>query len=1094
VVQAVCREKFILVLLPGYKVAGYGKAYKHTGKQKKNAKTQPRLLAAGHHQCRHHLIYMLGYRFLIFFCSSHNRRSRRYNNNKMAIFLLKMILFYINTVFVETFLYLNKPFAVSYCLFKSKQYTGMRMKNNYHYPFKCSALLLLAFICCYSHSYAQIAVVDNQTAVALAQKLVGTGVIVTNPTLTCAGASNGIFVTTSSNLGLDSGVILCNGHSVGTPSVPGANSPGTMFASQSMNTPGDTDLTNLAANGQQGHDACILEFDFVPAGDTIKFDYVFGSEEYTSYTCTQFNDVFGFFISGPGFPARRDIALVPGTLIPVAVNSVNNGPTGGGMLATCQAMGPGSPFSAYYRNNSLGTTVVYDGLTTVLTAIARVTPCQTYHLKLGVEDLSDGAFDSGVWLRAGSLNSISTAINSVGGGGLLAPVPYCVRGCLPGKFILRRPHPKTTPLTIKFAIQGTAANGVDYTTIADSVVIQPNDSTAVVNIFGLPIAATGPKTVKLFVYSPYSCSGNATPIIDSATLTIYDSLYEKIISHDTAICRYKSVQINTLVDSLLTLQWTPALGLSDPTIANPIASPSVTTTYTLVGTLAQSGCTPAVAQTTITVYQPPVVTVTPLSRIICLGDTIHFNATVSPANQTYHFKWGPSTFLSNDSIPNPINIPTTSINYILAVNPNAQGCTAYDTIRVRVLPADFTLNNHDTAICKGATVSISASGDPAFTYTWTPSTGVANDSVLVTSIKPDTSMVYSVRSSFPGCTDKVHSFAIDVQPNAIVVAGADRKVCEWDTLHMHPTVVPKWYQHYKYSWTPARDIDQPNAAGGVTFIGDTTVTLIYTVTTPAGCKGADSIHILVHPGNFGLLISASDTSICPNDSVHIIAAGAKSYAWHPGTFFNDSNSATPIVKPLATGDYTSILTDSSGCHDTLMVHLSVHPGAVVNLGADSVTIYPGESYQLSATGNCSSYSWFPPLGLSAANISDPVANPGVNTMYIVTGATEWGCTAIDSIEVLSDPNTLLALPNAFAPGNGTNNQLKIIKRGIASLNYFRIFNRWGVQVFSTHNIDDGWDGTYNGTPQPLGVYIYMVEAVTNTGIVFTKQGNITLLR
>jgi gliding motility-associated-like protein len=75
-----------------------------------------------------------------------------------------------------------------------------------------------------------------------------------------------------------------------------------------------------------------------------------------------------------------------------------------------------------------------------------------------------------------------------------------------------------------------------------------------------------------------------------------------------------------------------------------------------------------------------------------------------------------------------------------------------------------------------------------------------------------------------------------------------------------------------------------------------------------------------------------------------------------------------------------------------------------------------------------------------------------------------------------------------------NNEFKIIKRGIANLNYFRIFNRWGNMVFETTNIDEGWDGTYKGVPQNIGVFVYQVQAVTQSGKIFTKQGNVTLLR
>jgi gliding motility-associated-like protein len=166
---------------------------------------------------------------------------------------------------------------------------------------------------------------------------------------------------------------------------------------------------------------------------------------------------------------------------------------------------------------------------------------------------------------------------------------------------------------------------------------------------------------------------------------------------------------------------------------------------------------------------------------------------------------------------------------------------------------------------------------------------------------------------------------------------------------------------------------------------------------------------------------------------------------------------------------------------------------VVGLG-DSTTIYPGESYQIIDQTNCTFFSWFPPQGLSNATISNPLASPEISTKYYVLASNEWGCAAYDSINIFVDPGALLALPNAFSPGGGANSTLKILKRGVATLNYFRIYDRWGVEVFQTTDIDNGWDGTYKGTAQPVGVYVYVFEALASDGTVFQKQGNVTLLR
>ncbi len=188
-----------------------------------------------------------------------------------------------------------------------------------------------------------------------------------------------------------------------------------------------------------------------------------------------------------------------------------------------------------------------------------------------------------------------------------------------------------------------------------------------------------------------------------------------------------------------------------------------------------------------------------------------------------------------------------------------------------------------------------------------------------------------------------------------------------------------------------------------------------------------------------------------------------------------------------------VATNQYGCTDSATVNVTVYAAAVIDLG-DSVTLYPGESYQINPQTNCVTFAWFPPAGLSSDNVSDPLATPQISTKYIVHGETSWGCFAVDSLIITIDPTALLAIPNAFTPGNGPNNEFKIIKRGIATLNYFRVFDRWGVKVFETTNIDQGWDGTYKGTPQPFDVYVYEVSAITSTGTQFVKHGNVTLIR
>src|SRR5690606_25012361 len=133
-------------------------------------------------------------------------------------------------------------------------------------------------------------------------------------------------------------------------------------------------------------------------------------------------------------------------------------------------------------------------------------------------------------------------------------------------------------------------------------------------------------------------------------------------------------------------------------------------------------------------------------------------------------------------------------------------------------------------------------------------------------------------------------------------------------------------------------------------------------------------------------------------------------------------------------------------------------------------IYPGEQYHLEPGTNCHYFNWFPTNGINALNVADPVFYPEVRTRYFVTARTEQGCILTDSIDVLVE-GTVIDMPNAFVPGKCMVPGCNPAKRGIAELVELSVYNRWGNKVFSTMDIDEGWDGMYNGHPQPVGVYI-----------------------
>ena len=163
--------------------------------------------------------------------------------------------------------------------------------------------------------------------------------------------------------------------------------------------------------------------------------------------------------------------------------------------------------------------------------------------------------------------------------------------------------------------------------------------------------------------------------------------------------------------------------------------------------------------------------------------------------------------------------------------------------------------------------------------------------------------------------------------------------------------------------------------------------------------------------------------------------------------------------------------------------------------------YSEDQIQLSAVLNDStitSYRWRPSRGLDNIRVANPVVTLGAIgevTNYTVETVTDNGCLGEGYVTVKVYKGQDIYVATAFTPnGDGRNDKFIPIPVGIKSLNYFRVFNRWGQLLFQTKQLHDGWDGKFNGAEQASGVYVWMIEAVTDKDKVITKKGTVTLIR
>ena len=358
--------------------------------------------------------------------------------------------------------------------------------------------------------FGQIAVTTGQTAQQLAEFLAGPNITVTNAVLTGSGSSSGQFTGTNSSIGFDSGVILSTGSVLSSPGPN--NQAGT---SENNNAPGTTQMTGLA--GVNTFDAVTLEFDFEVQSSFIQFNYVFASEEYPEYAPpnqSTFNDVFAFFISGPGITGEENIALVPNTTNPVAIDNIN-----------------AVTNSQYYNDNTNGTDIEYDGYTTILEAKRNnLTPCQVYHLKLVIADAGDAAFNSSVFLQENSLvqGLVDVQTQTVNSDNI------ALEGCIKASFTFAYDDISNQDRIIDFIIGGSAVNGVDYQFIDNQLTIVAGDTSATIYVDAFSDGLNEGQETIWIAWQPEACAdydttylyiNDAQPIdftLDEFNLDCYD--------------------------------------------------------------------------------------------------------------------------------------------------------------------------------------------------------------------------------------------------------------------------------------------------------------------------------------------------------------------------------------------------------------------------------------------------------------------------------------------------------------------------------------------------------------------------------------------
>ncbi len=593
-------------------------------------------------------------------------------------------------------------------------------------------------LCCLLISFtlkAQLEITPQTSAQALAQRLVGDGISISNVTISGSPLATGFFRNMGgTQLGLDSGIVLSTGRVLTSGTLYGFNGLQTNFASTTHNTAGDAQLSAIIGNAET-NDAIILEFDFVPLGDTVKFNYVFSSEEYPTFTCSDFNDAFAFFISGPGITGAKNIALIPGTNIPVAINSINDGTDPAPQL--CNDMGPGSPFTQYFVNNTGSLNFTHNGHTTVLTAVSEVVPCQTYHLKIVIADVFDHIYDSGVFLEAKSL--ISTPLHIINANPVSNGDPFVVEGCTAGAIQISRSRSLNFPQTINLTFAGTAVNGTDVLTIPSSVVIAAGDSSVTVPI--TPIADNVAEPLEqLKIYVSYSGCGSVLGFYaDSIIINLKDQLSATtVVQGANCTSSTGSIELTVPPNSGATpYQYSINGGAYQSGNSFTNLAPG---NY-IVNITDSVGCVNSFT-TTVGVVNTLTLNAAPADTSICVGASFVPRVTSNASN----FSWTPSAGVAQGNTLQPTITPG-NLNTQFIVTATEGVCQVKDTISVTVFQGQPANAGPDLSVILGDQVQLQATGAPGATYLWTPSAGLSAANILTPMASPMQTTTYTLTAT-----------------------------------------------------------------------------------------------------------------------------------------------------------------------------------------------------------------------------------------------------------------------------------------------------------------------------------------------------------
>ncbi len=611
-------------------------------------------------------------------------------------------------------------------------------------------------------------------------------------------------------------------------------------------------------------------------------------------------------------------------------------------------------------------------------------------------------------------------------------------------------------------------------------------------------------TVQLTVHDSLGCYNLTTQSIQ-----IYQA-HAQIITSDTTLC----VGIPVVYygsDTIYNYQWN--LGNGQTASTDTVSVTYMNDTSFSVQLIATDihGCIDTTYQQ-VDVQGIDVILSVPDSSIECYVTTPLTTANIeNQTDTTYGTQWlwnfGDGVLSTNYSPGHYYSYPDTF--YVLLQATTSYGCVDRDSVQLNVFGPYAVLDfQHDT-LCKGEhfiidlsdtmnIVDINGTFGDGNAFTYVPfdyaysSTGMMNVDINL----------FSETSHQCGLT--LHDSVYVVEVNAYFdVFGMNN-----DTAHCSPFNVDftnnsqgastwNWNfgdgQLYSGLTPPTHTYQNPN-------VQDQTYTIQLAIEDQNGCVDTTEQQIIVY-GTPEINVS-DDQFICKGDSVHLqatanVSSGSPYFIWSPSEGLNNSYIYNPFAFPDTSTLYDVTVYSQYGCmnNDSIMITVQNAPSVTYSL---DTTIIIGDIADLFIYADQPnvSFNWTPAYGLNCINCTDVYAQPLETTTYQIIYEDSMGCFIRSvNITVFVEEKYSIDVPSAFTPnGDGKNDVVYVKGWGIKNLLEFSIYNRWGEQVFTTDDINQGWDGTFKGKPQNIDSYVYYAKGELYSGKEVEKKGTINLFR